>query len=64
MKADYSQLAKVSLDDLGKLKFDAVIFAVAHKQFMTLNPKDLINDNGIIYDVKGIFPAHLSDGRL
>ena len=45
-------------------KFDAVILGVAHKQFFELNVKGLIEENGIIYDVKGLLPRDIIDGRL
>lgn len=45
-------------------KFDTVILAVAHKEFLQLNIKDLVKENGVIYDVKGILPRNIIDGRL
>lgn len=44
--------------------FDAVILAVAHKEFLGINPKTLLTTNGIIYDVKGILPRDIIDARL
>ena len=45
-------------------KYDAIILAVAHKQFIDLNVKNLLNPNGVIYDVKGVLPRDVIDGRL
>lgn len=45
-------------------KFDAVVLAVAHKEFLNLDIKSLIKDNGVIYDVKGLIKPDLVDGRL
>lgn len=45
-------------------KFDAVILGVAHKQFLELDVKSLVNENGVIYDVKGLLPREIIDGRL
>ena len=45
-------------------KFDAVILGVAHKEFLGLDVKSLIKENGVIYDVKGILPRDIVDGRL
>lgn len=56
-----------SIDIVSKLpveKFDAVILGVAHKQFLTIEVKSLIKDNGVIYDVKGLLPREIVDGRL
>ena len=45
-------------------RFDAVVLAVAHKEFLDLDVKSLIKDNGVIYDVKGLINPDLIDGRL
>jgi len=38
-------------------KYDAIILAVSHEQFANTNWRNLLNNNGIIYDVKGLFPS-------
>ena len=43
-------------------KYDAVVLAVAHRQFVEMDLKKLTNGHGILYDVKGIAPE--ADGRL
>ncbi|RZJ38839.1 MAG: nucleotide sugar dehydrogenase [Chryseobacterium sp.] len=35
-------------------KYEAVVLAVSHKEFETLNIKNLLTENGVIYDVKGV----------
>ena len=45
-------------------KYDAVILGVAHKEFLELDVKSLVKDCGVIYDVKGILPRDIVDGRL
>ncbi len=45
-------------------RYDVVILAVAHKEFMDLNVKDYLKDNGVVYDVKGVLPRETVDGRL
>ena len=45
-------------------KFDAVILAVAHDEFLDLDVKAFAKDGGVIYDVKGILPREIVDGRL
>lgn len=44
--------------------YDAVILAVAHKEFDNLDVKALVNPEGVIYDVKGVLPKNCVDGRL
>ena len=45
-------------------KFDAVIMGVAHKQSLSLDVKSLVKEGGVIYDVKGLLPRDIVDGRL
>ena len=45
-------------------KFDAVIMAVAHNEFKEMDIQSLVKDNSVIYDVKGILPKEIVDGRL
>ena len=45
-------------------KFDAVITAVAHKIFENLDIEKLLNSKHVIFDVKGICPSVIVDGRL
>ena len=45
-------------------KFDAAIMAVAHNEFKELDVTSLVKDNAIIYDVKGMLPREIVDGRL
>ena len=45
-------------------KYDAVILAVAHDEFMNLNIRDFVNGRSVIYDVKGVLKDEAIDGRL
>ena len=47
-----------------KSKFDVVILAVAHQEFINLDIRDMLGTNGVIYDVKGVLPRDIIDGRL
>lgn len=49
---------------LPKEQYDAVILAVAHKEFLDMDVKSLAKPNGVIYDVKGVLPREAVDGRL
>ena len=44
--------------------FDAIILAVAHNEFLNMDIKSKVGEKGIIYDVKGILPRDIIDGRL
>ena len=46
-------------------KYDAVILAVAHKEFADVNVRKFLKNNfGVVYDVKGLLDRELIDGRL
>ena len=47
-----------------KGKYDAVVLAVAHKQFKELDFCKFNKDGVVIYDIKGILPHDMVDGRL
>ena len=44
--------------------YSAVILAVAHNDFLTFNLKSYLNENGVLYDVKGILNKNKVDGAL
>ena len=48
----------------GDMKFDAAILAVGHKEFKNLDIRNLLNSNGILFDVKGLLPKEIVDARL
>lgn len=54
------------VNELPKDKYSAAIIAVAHRQFreMEIDFDSLLENNHIIFDVKGIMPRELVDGRL
>ena len=58
------QLTSSSLEDM-RGQYDAVILAVAHKEFISLDIRSFLkNENGVVYDVKGILNREVVDGRL
>jgi UDP-N-acetyl-D-galactosamine dehydrogenase len=51
-------------NELPRDTFDAVILAVAHDEFRNLNMNQITNGVSIVYDVKGILPEVIIDGKL
>ena len=45
-------------------KYDAIILVVAHEQFKTLDVRNMLKTNGVVYDVKGFLPRNIVDDRL
>ena len=44
--------------------YDALVAAVDHEVFRHLDPRALVAPDGIVFDVKGVFPKETTDGRL
>ncbi len=57
---------EISNEDLKNLKgrYDAVILAVAHKEFQSISIRSLLKDKGVVYDVKGTLNRDNIDQRL
>lgn len=66
VKKEYGiKLGDKTLDEM-KGQFDAVILAVAHKEFENINLRNFLKDyeNGVVYDVKGVVNRSQIDARL
>ena len=50
--------------ELNKKKYDSIIIAVAHNEFLKMDFKNLKKDNTIIFDTKSCIDRTLIDGRL
>ena len=49
----------------GREKYDSIILAVAHDEFLNLDIRSLLaSENGVVYDVKGVVPRKIVDARL
>jgi len=53
-----------SVQEVPDQKFDALVLAVAHQEFIEMDLKTVLNDNHVIYDVKNILANNLKDGGL
>lgn len=45
-------------------QYDAIIIAVSHDEFKTINYQDLKNNSAVIFDTKALLDKSLVDGRL
>lgn len=63
VKNEYGIICHFNKEDISQ-KFDTVILTVAHEEFLELDIKQLLKENGIIYDVKGIFAKRNVSKRL
>ena len=53
-----------STQNIPKEKFDTVVLAVAHQEFLELDFNIILNENHVIYDVKNILSTSKKDGGL
>lgn len=51
-------------NELPNATYDAVVLCVAHNEFNNLDLHTLKRENSVVYDVKGVLPADLVDGKL
>lgn len=52
------------VSELPERKFDTIILAVSHKQFLSIDLSALRTKNSVLYDVKGILDLNSIDARL
>lgn len=60
-ESDIEQIRKFANSQNG---YDAIIIAVAHKEFLTLDINKLKNDQTVVFDIKACLDKSLVDGRL
>ena len=46
------------------IKYDTIILAVSHNEFLSLDLSNYLKTNGLIYDVKGFLPKNMVNKRL
>jgi UDP-N-acetyl-D-galactosamine dehydrogenase len=61
VKHEYNLLTQ---KEIPNTKFDAIVLAVGHNEFKSINIQSLLNDNHVIFDVKGLLDRTLVDGSL
>ncbi|MBF0598387.1 nucleotide sugar dehydrogenase [Faecalibacter rhinopitheci] len=64
VKHEYGIDSVDTLDAIAHQKYDAIVLTVAHTEFLSLDFSSYLNENGVIYDVKGILPLADIDKRL
>jgi UDP-N-acetyl-D-galactosamine dehydrogenase len=53
----------ITLRDMPQSKFDGIVLAVAHETFLEIDLNEHLNENGVIYDVKGVLTCKVQ-GKL
>ena len=63
VKQEYN-LNLINNASLLKRNYDAIVLAVSHKEFLSLDLEKLISAKGVIFDVKSFYPKSNTDSRL
>ena len=66
VKKHYHIDIQQDLTQVEDTKYDAVILAVSHKEFLNMDIRSLLKnkETGVVYDVKGVLPTDIIDARL
>jgi UDP-N-acetyl-D-glucosamine/UDP-N-acetyl-D-galactosamine dehydrogenase len=64
VKEEYDIEIFTKASELGKNKYNAIVAAVAHHEFLSLDLKVLKADKAVVFDIKAILPMDQIDGRL
>ena len=64
VQEEYGIEIQNSKSKIQNTQYDAVILAVAHKEFLEMDVKSLVRKGGVVYDVKGVLPREIVDARL
>lgn len=66
VKKHYNINIQQDLTQVEDTKYDAVILAVSHKEFLNMDIRSLLKnkEKGVVYDVKGVLPTDIIDARL
>ena len=63
-KDEVYRFSNIKLIESVDKKYDVVVLAVAHNQFLSINYNNILNKNYVLYDVKSVLPKKLITLRL
>lgn len=61
---EYDLQSYKNFADITGRKYDVIVLAVAHRDFLTLDINSLKNDPATVFDIKGVLPREEIDARL
>ena len=64
VRHEYGVKSIRSCDELFNNFYDAVVLAVSHREFEKIDLNKYKKSNAVVYDIKGILPINIIDGRL
>jgi len=64
VRREYGFTSVEKLDMLKPGSYDAIVLAVAHREFVALDFQHFKKPAAVVFDIKGLLPRHMVDGRL
>ena len=64
VKQFYDLNSSNRIEDINLGEYDAIVLAVAHREFKNLDVTKFEKSDAVVFDIKGILPRELVDGRL
>ena len=64
VKHEYGLTSQKDSGELSADGYDAVVLAVSHREFVQLDVSKFRKGNAVVFDIKGILPRDIVDGRL
>ena len=64
IQKEYGVKSVQKIEDLDHSAYDAVVLAVAHREFSGFDVKSVSGENSVIFDIKGCLPKEVVTGRL
>ena len=64
VKQFYDLTSTNRIEDIKLMEYDAIILAVAHREFRDFDVLKHKKNDAVVFDIKGILPRELVDGRL
>lgn len=64
VRKEYGINVTEKIENISNMKFDAIALCVAHSEFLKINLRNMLSENGVVYDIKGVLDPKDIDGRL
>ena len=64
VKKEYGLESHKDMQKIPANAFDAIVLAVSHKDFLSVPVRQWGKENCVVFDIKGILPGEVTDGRL
>ena len=64
VEKEYGIISTKDMEKIGENSYDAIVLAVSHKEFLSLPVRKWGKKDCVVFDIKGILPKEVTDGRL